>query len=65
MMLSRVFSGRALLGAGLAVVLTAAQAQAFRLTFEAHSASNFTNKFPFFTCYFIDRQPAISSVRHQ
>lgn len=42
MMLSRVFSGRALLGAGLAVVLTAAQAQAFRLTFEAHSAAEFS-----------------------
>lgn len=42
MMLSRAFSGLALLGTGFAVVFTAAQAQTFALTFEAHSAAEFS-----------------------
>jgi DNA-binding beta-propeller fold protein YncE len=42
MMLSRVFSGLALLGAGLAVVFATTQAQAFTLTFEAHSTTEFS-----------------------
>ena len=42
MMLNRVFSELAVLGAGLAVVFTTAQAQAITLTFEAHSTTEFS-----------------------
>lgn len=42
MNLNRVLSGLTLLSTGFAVVLTAAQAQAFTLTFEAYSTADFS-----------------------